>query len=205
MLIRTAAPPSVEPVSVEEAKAEWRIDGSDEDAVVARLLAAARERIETATGRRLITQSLVGMLDTWPAALGAVDEGAPIVAAPPGSAAFVEIPVAPIASVTSVNLLDEDDVASEWASANWYLSRGSGWGRLVRRAGASWPAPLRAVGGIEIAFVAGYGATGADVPFALREAILRLGAFWYENREAGGVVPREVWSLISKFWRLRIG
>lgn len=206
MHLRTLTPPAVEPVSVADAKADWKVDGSDEDAIIARRLAAARERIETATSRRLITQTLVGVLDTWPAETATPDEDAPIVAPPAGSAAYVQFPVAPVASIIKVELLDEDGVASEWASADgWYFVRGAGYGRLMRRDGTAWPTPLRAAGGIEITFVVGYGAAGTDVPFPLREAILRLAGHWYEHREAADHVPREVASLVGRFTRLRIG
>ena len=51
------AGPGEEPVSLAEAKAFARIDGSDEDALVDALIAAARLHVEGITGRALITQT----------------------------------------------------------------------------------------------------------------------------------------------------
>jgi hypothetical protein len=51
------AGPGGEPVSLAEAKQFARIDGSDEDALVGALIAAARLHVESITGRALITQT----------------------------------------------------------------------------------------------------------------------------------------------------
>ena len=54
--------------------------------------------------------------------------------------------------------------------------------RLVRTA-SGWPEPGRVAAGIEIAFVAGFGALAADVPAPIRHAVLMLIAHWYEHRD----------------------
>jgi hypothetical protein len=51
------AGPGEEPVSLAEAKAFCRIDGTDEDALVSALIAAARLHVESITGRALLTQT----------------------------------------------------------------------------------------------------------------------------------------------------
>lgn len=61
-------PPAAEPVSVAEAHA--RIDASDEDTLIGSLITAARELVETETARRLITQTLDGVLDKVAAVCG---------------------------------------------------------------------------------------------------------------------------------------
>lgn len=70
----------------------------------------------------------------------------------------VRLPVAPVQSVTSVELLDEAGAATPFAG--FYFDAADGFGRLALKSGQGWPTPLRAAGGIRIRFVAGYGADG---------------------------------------------
>ena len=57
------AGPGEEPVSLAEAKAFCRIDGTDEDALAGALIAAARLHVESITGRALVTQTWRLVLD----------------------------------------------------------------------------------------------------------------------------------------------
>lgn len=49
--------PSVEPVSVSEAKAHLRIDGAEEDVLLASLILTSRLHVEAALGLALIDQT----------------------------------------------------------------------------------------------------------------------------------------------------
>lgn len=53
-----AVPPAWEPVSVPEVRAQAKIDGTDDDALIARYIRTAREWCEKRTGRRLPEQTL---------------------------------------------------------------------------------------------------------------------------------------------------
>ena len=80
----------------------------------------------------------------------------------------------------------------------------------MRRGSLAWPTPGRAANGIEIAFVAGYGAAAADVPAPIRQAILLLVAHWHEHREpvaigdADAPVPPTVSDLLQPYRWVRL-
>ena len=64
-LVLTAGP-EVEPVSVAEAKAHMRIDGSAEDILIGSLIVTSRLHIEAGIGLALVTQGWSWFLDAWP-------------------------------------------------------------------------------------------------------------------------------------------
>jgi uncharacterized phiE125 gp8 family phage protein len=183
--------PSVEPVSLAEAKAHCRIDGAAEDTLVASLLIAARMHIERSLNVALIEQSWSLFLDRWP------------------DRPSLALPLAPVISVDAVRLYSPDD-SSTAADPDLFLLDGAGQRpRLSRREAGPWPLPGRSVNGIEIAFTAGYGAAADDVPMPVRLAIKLLVAHWYEMREPvvgeqPSAVPLSVASLISPFREVRL-
>jgi uncharacterized phiE125 gp8 family phage protein len=184
--------PSVEPVSLAEAKAHCRIDGTAEDTLVASLLLAARMHIERSLNVALIEQSWSLFLDCWP------------------DRPSLALPLAPVMSVDAVRLYSPDD-SSVIADPDLFLLDGAGQRpRLSRREAGPWPLPGRGVNGIEIAFTAGYGAAADDVPMPVRLAIKLLVAHWYETREPvlvgeqAHAVPLSVASLISPYREVRL-
>jgi uncharacterized phiE125 gp8 family phage protein len=70
---------------------------------------------------------------------------------------------------------------------------------------AAPPAPGRSASGIEIAFSAGYGDAGTDVPAPIRQALVLLVAHWFENREplradaAQAEIPHMVSTLLAPY------
>jgi uncharacterized phiE125 gp8 family phage protein len=157
--------PQIEPVSVAELKAHLRIDGTAEDAVVASLITTARLQIEAALALALITQSWSWTFDRWP------------------RRASVELPVSPVQQINAVTVVQAGGAATMPSSA--YILDGHGIGaRLIAR--DNWPQPSIAALGVEIRLVAGFGTTPADVPAAIRQALLVLAAHWHSRRDADG-------------------
>jgi uncharacterized phiE125 gp8 family phage protein len=200
-LIRTAAP-AEEPVSVAAAQAHLRLDADAEAELLAALVAGAREVAETMTGRALVTQSWTVSLDGW--ADGAGGRPAGLAPAPRCARLALALPRPPLISVETVTTFDADGAGSVWAPSAYFVDRAAAPGRIVRLRGAPWPTPGRPLGGIEIAFTAGYG-DAASVPAALRQAILLLVAHWFENREPvpprtiGAPVPAAVYGLLAPY------
>jgi len=151
------APPGEEPVTLAEAKAFCRIDGSDEDALVNALIAAARLQVESLTGRALITQ-------TWRLTMACAPR-------------LVELPVIPVAALVA-------------APAGAVLQ-----GDAVLL--------VEPVDELTVDYTAGYGAA-ADVPGDLKQAVLTLVAYWYENRDAVTMPPLGFDRLIASYKRVRL-
>lgn len=167
MTLRVITAPTVEPVSVETAKSFLRIDGTADDALLAILVPMAREKGEQLARRAFTTQTLEMTVDAWP------------------SDYSLKVLRPPLLTVTSVKYLDEDKVEATWT--DYLVDTKSEPGQIVFN---SFPGvTLFESGGITVRYTAGYGATAADVPQTIKQAILLLIAYWFENREMGGTVP----------------
>ncbi|MFK4047239.1 head-tail connector protein [Roseomonas mucosa] len=156
MRMRLVTPPADEPVTLEMARAHLRVDQTDEDTLIAAYLTAAREAVEEATGRALVTQVWEVSFDAAEVALGQ-----PIL-----------LPKQPVTAISSVYSTFPGQAAALVDPATYMLGPGG----LI--ALGSWP-----VGDLAIQFTAGYGAPGA-VPRALVAAILLGLGELYESREA---------------------
>ena len=187
MTYATIIPPAAEPLTLSEAKAHLRLDGAEEDALLTSLIATARVHLEAETGLSLIERTLRLYRDDWPG------DG------------VLNLDHGPVKAVSSVTVYDE---AGDPAMVPLTGHRLDGVARPARLWLAQRPAPGAALNGIEIDFVAGYGASGADVPEVLKRAMLThvalmfafRGAVVAENQPAG--VPDGYERLIAPF-RLR--
>lgn len=162
------APPAAEPLTLAEVKAHLRLDGSTEDALLTTLIAAARAYLEAETGLALITQTLRFYRDDWPA------DG------------LIQLAIAPLQRLESVTVYDAAGSPHTVPLEGHVLDAAAMPARLFL---ATQPAVGRAVNGIEIDVLAGFGDTGADVPDALKRAMLTHIALMYELR---GAVPAEM-------------
>jgi len=198
--------PGVEPVSEAEALAHARIDSDEELALLHGHLRSARHMVENWTGRALISQGWRWMLDGWPGAVSqdwwdGVRDGAITV----GKPRYIELPKAPLISVTAVTLFNDADQGTVWSAANYFVDNASAPGRLVLRNAASTPLPQRAANGLQIDFTCGYGPAPGDVPAPLRQAVLMLMAHYFENREvlqsgdSAPVLPIGVHALLAPY------
>lgn len=160
--------PTVEPVTVAEAKLHLRVDIATDDTLIGLLITAARQTLELMARPQLamITQTWKYIADQWP------------------SGDTVELRPWPLQSVASIKYTDDDGVTTTWASTNYLVDTYSEPGRVRLKSDASWPSTtLQELNGLAIQFVAGFGASGSAVPAPLRQAMLILVGHWYENRE----------------------
>jgi len=180
--------PTGEPVALAEMKLALRLDGDAEDALVERLITAARLHVSAVTGRGLVTES-------WRLALDAVPRDR-----------VVRLPVGPLVTVTALRTLGDDGAATDWPTTGLVLAKSPA---LVVLPEAVVAADRRAQLGIEIDYQAGYG-TAADVPADLRQAVAMLVGHWFEHREAAVVdagaaeLPLGVHALLAPYRELRL-
>lgn len=192
MTLILTSPPAAEPLSLTEAKAHLRVDGTDEDILIASLVTAARIHVETSIRRALMTQGWTLVLDTWPAS------------------GIVEIPLAPLNSVGNIEVYDEDGVPDILDPVTYEVDTAGVPPRVLRRRGHVWTRPGMLAGGIQIDMTVGYGASASDVPEPLRQAVRLLAAHWFEHREPvvlgqpPAQVPESVEALVAPYRPARL-
>lgn len=186
--------PTIEPVTVTEVKDALRIDHTDDDTLIGYLITAARTSAESFTRRVFITQ-------TWKLFMNSFTSSRTYNGSYPWFSGtqqislteldvfnFIEIPMAPLISITHVKSYDDTDTATTFAASNYFVSVYSGDfaqpGAITLRQSATWPTVERVADGVEIQFVAGYGTSATDVPQQIRMAIQEETAFLYNNRSS---------------------
>jgi uncharacterized phiE125 gp8 family phage protein len=162
--------PSVEPLTLTEAKLYLRVDQSTEDNLISGMVVAARQWVETYTRRALVTQ-------TWDFRYEAfMDTRQPLI-----------LPKAPLQSVTSITYLDEDGVSQTLASSNYSVRTLSGAtagrGYIELNDDVSLPSLYTdALAPVTVRAVCGYGAAAA-VPDGVKMAIYLMLGDLYEQRQ----------------------
>lgn len=189
-LVRTADPagPAVPMIELLE---YLRVSSSDDQLVIAGMLSAATGWVEQWTERALITQGWRLVLDAWPA------DG------------LILIDRTPVLSITSVAYVDTAGAAQVLAPADWQLDRNGAPARLAPAPGTTWPQVREQLAAITIDFQAGYGPSWNDVPETIRQALFRLTAHFYDNRDTANIgnivtdLPFHVKALLASYraWR----
>ena len=177
MSLHLVAAPAVEPITLEDLRNHLRIGDGVEDAYLKRLQRAVRMRCERATRRALITQTWDLYLDQWPTwdgyHGGRTFEPVSTVL-PPGG--WVEIPKAPLQSITYVKYTALDGTLTTWDTSNYLVDTPTGEycrrGRLGLGWVKVWPIIRPVQNAIQIRFDAGYGDNPSDVPEMLIQAML---------------------------------
>lgn len=185
-LVLAEAPDEDDPVvTLAEAKAQARVEISDDNAYIEALVAAATRYVEKATRRQFVTA-------TWTMVLDCFHD-------------CITIPLAPVSAIDEIRYLDVDGDTQVLDSSVYRLEPTTK--RLTTAYGESWPSTRSTTGAVQIDFVAGYG-EAADVPDLAKLAIKWLVAHWYESRTAADEVdlkpiPFGVENVITQLrWRL---
>jgi uncharacterized phiE125 gp8 family phage protein len=192
MALSLVTAPATEPLTLAEAKLHLRVDINDENDLITALIVAAREYVETFTHRALITQTWDWTCDAFPCG----DES-------------VQLPKAPLVSVTSVSYIDGSGSTQTWAASNYTVDAPAGpWalgGRIIPGYNVFYPVTRSIENAVTVRFVAGYGAATA-VPASIKAAMKILIGTWFgpgrENVNIGNlvtVIPQTVDALLWPF------
>ena len=157
--------PTAEPISVAEAKRHLRIEHSDDDLLIQRLIDTAIAMVDVTgvLGKAMITQ-------TWSECYGQYPSE-------------ITLSLGPVQSVSAIKYYDTDNVLQTDTLSNYFVLGTSGRTTIRPKSGFHWPTTFKRDDAIKIEYVIGYGDTFRDVPNTVRHALLMLVAHYYENRE----------------------
>lgn len=191
-------PPSLEPVTLDDAKVHLRLSptlatGPGEDGEIERLIRTARTWCESSTGRQLITA-------TWKLTLPAFQYTRP-------NAPRILLPRPPLQTVTSITYLDSNGTR-QLLDPSIYVAHADCLPGYIRLAyNQTWPTFRPEEGSIEIIYRAGYGDGPDNVPDCARSAMLVMVAHLWEFREpvlfgAGTVqkIPSHFEDILTTMW-----
>jgi uncharacterized phiE125 gp8 family phage protein len=137
---------------------------SIEDTYISDLITTAREYCEDYQHRALATQTWDLILDKFPS-----------------NSDYIEIPLPPLQSVTSVKYIDYAGVSATMTAglSGYFVDTDSEPGRVCLSYYITWPTFTEyPYGAVRIRFVAGY----TDIPKKTKQAMLMLICHMYENR-----------------------
>jgi len=143
MVNRTTIQPVGEPISLTAAKLHLRVDHTDDDVLIGDLIKSARDFVEDFTARRLIVRTEELTIDAFPSNL----------------IESIELPSAPLISVSSVKYYDIAGVEQTLATSIYTVDAKSEPGQIYIAYGQWWPATQAIPNAVRITYLAGYIAT----------------------------------------------
>jgi len=187
--VRTSAP-ATNPVSLTEAKAQCRVDHSDDDTLIGLLISTATAHLDGyagVLGRALVSQ-------TWRQDLEAFSDP-------------VRLALGPVASISSVTYYDADNAIQTLAGTVYGLFADEFGAYVALKPDQTFPSVYSRRDAISVTYVAGV--ADSDVPAPIKHAILLMVGHWYANREAVSEgqmheLPMAVEALIRPYRRVGV-
>ena len=171
--------PAVEPLVLADVKNFINVSHTDDDALITSLIKAARQHVEQTYNVALINQTWDFTLDEFPQYKETSDPDA-----------LIEPLIKPVSSVTSITYYDAANVLQTLsASAYELVANNYGWPYIRRAYNNFWPETYDRTDAVKVRIVAGYGASGANVPEPVKVAMSMFVKFMYDNREDMPVRP----------------
>lgn len=179
--------PVDEPVTLQEARDQCRLDDDVEDGLISEYIAAARDYAERVTGLPLMPQTVTLYADKF----------------------CGEMVLKPnLISVESVKYIDSDGVLQTITPADYTVDDKSIIGTVYPAYSKQWPAARCEKNAVQIEFKCGF-ESRAKVPDTIKSAMKLLINHWHENRSAATAgsmqsIPYGVDMLlgVNKLWRV---
>ncbi|MDF1801569.1 head-tail connector protein [Thalassovita sp.] len=163
-------------------------EDSVQDAVLESFLRAAMAAVEARTGKVLIEREFSWTLSHWRDASGQI------------------LPVAPVSAIAEVALIDRANAETVLDAQTYVLRPDQQRPRLCPVQGLL--PTISSGGSVRVRFLAGYGPDWSDLPNDLAQAVLMLGAHYYEYRHetalSGRCMPFGVTSLLERYRTIRV-
>lgn len=196
--------PASEPIRLSDIKSFLRIDWSDDDALLTRLIVSSRRRLEQRLGRAFITQTIrsVSYLPDF--------KQGPL-SGPIGEtySYATELPMTPLQSVTTVEIENQIDSWTALTLTTDYLVDTSQYDVprvfLSVSALSNWVVALTYPGQkprVRTTYVAGYGDDLSSVPASITDTLFNMIAWLYENRGTGKALPEDIFDDNDRVYRL---
>ena len=176
--LRVITPPTIEPVSLAEAKQHLRIEHDADDSLISASITAAREWTEVYLDSSLIATRWRVTLDMFPAEI--VLPKSPLLSSP-----------APVVTYKTTN-----ETTVTLSSSDYRVDAYAQPPAIRPNYADSWPAHLADYNAVAVEFSVGYGTTADEVPQRIKNALLMLTTHLYEQRSAvlvgQGVVSKHI-------------
>ncbi len=201
-MLKVRTPPSSEPVTLQEAKDHLRVTFDDDDALIADKAATARELCEEAIARSFLSTAWRLTLDGFPGMARFIDGRLfdvyrRLLERPNGLTTIpIIVPRAPVLSIDAITYLDVNGTRQTFDPSLYAYETGDGT-RIYPAFGHTWPSCRVVPGSVQVDFTAGYGASPADVPRKVKNAIKITLGYLYENREGEDAIPRAAVDLLT--------
>ena len=200
--IQITTAPTQEPVSLQEVKEYLRVEDNTDERILRPFIETARKFAEEHTGRSLMTQTVSFFTDAYDELADPLFEGFRTGPYLNYYKNYINLPTAPVVSVSSVSTFADDDTETTMAASRYYVDNVREPARIVLRNGETFPTALRVANAIKVVFVAGY-SSAFTVPEPISMGMLQHIAYLYEHRgdmyEAQKPLPSVIRTLYAPY------